>query len=70
MQHDATNAGSGDAQFQQLLFRQKNLGFTTHTIVITNEGDGTLLELDYFVFATGNGDPRYVLDFVSNECRF
>ncbi|KIJ39859.1 hypothetical protein M422DRAFT_32465 [Sphaerobolus stellatus SS14] len=51
-----SSSGNDSQQFQQLLFSKSDFVVSAHTVTIINDGNGDL-DLDYVVFAAGNGDP-------------
>lgn len=60
------SAQSADATFQQVLGGKSGLAMGSHTVVLTNTGSGTGIDIDSVVFETQVGAPGYVVNFLQS----
>ena len=51
-------AAPENAELQQVLFNSTGLSSDTHDVVLTNAGIGTVVDIDFIMFTTGDGDSR------------
>jgi hypothetical protein len=49
---------AGDDESPAVLYSKSNLPYGLHTVVLTNEGSASFLDLDYVDITTGDGNSR------------
>lgn len=51
------NSGaSGNGLFKRVLFGRTGIPNDQHTLVLTNNGGGTIVDVDFITFTTGDGN--------------
>jgi hypothetical protein len=65
----ANNNGYGNEIYQALLYSKLDLPYALHTVVLTNTGAPSWLDLDFVTITTGDGRPRCVTESGAKEAK-